>query len=57
MSDQYPLGAPVRPEPPPTEEWVPVDPSTPWIQRSLVTGKWRNVRPPPEVQFPWFGMP
>lgn len=56
--EPYPLGAPVKPAPEPVQEWVPVDPATPWIQRSLVTGRWRNIRPPPPpAQFPWFGMP
>ena len=54
----YPLGSPVKPEPEPVTEWVPVDPATPWIQRSLITGKWRNIKPPPAApSYPWFGLP
>jgi hypothetical protein len=57
MSDPYPLGPPIRPEPAPIKEWVAVDPAKPWIQRSLVTGKWRNIKPPPAPAYPWFGLP
>ena len=52
VDGRYPLGRPTKPEPAPVQEWVPVDSATPWIQRSLVTGKWRNVRPAPSAKQP-----
>ena len=48
----YPLGAPIRPARDEGPEWVVDDPATPWIQRSLVTGKWRNIRPVPPPSYP-----
>lgn len=53
MSD-YELGPPIRPEPvEPVERWEPVDPRNPYIQRNTVTGKLRNVEPPPMPANPW----
>lgn len=54
MSD-YPLGEPIRPKAPESDEWEVVDPATPHIQRSRRTGMWRNeapLPPPPEPPKP-----
>jgi hypothetical protein len=42
------LGPPIRKEPAEKpERWIAPDPSKPWIQRSSLTGLWRNVRATP----------
>lgn len=63
LTAPQPLGRPVNragPPEPPEGRWVPVPGAGPYIERNTVTGRWRNVRPPPPPEaprYPWFGIP
>ncbi len=59
VSERFPLGRPIRPETPEADEWVPVDPSKPHIQRHIRTGMFRNTTPAPlfETIYGIWGLP
>ena len=54
--ERYPLGAPIRPEPPTDVDgdWRALDPDKPWIQTDVRTGRMRNVRPTPPPGAQWW---